>query len=196
MGNSHHDRIGQSLNQEDFELLLGWLDSNLEYAGRKYEEIRRKLIKIFSARGCMDAEDLTDETINRVAHGIKGIRPTYSGDPALYFYGVAQQVHLEYSRRSSTSTSIPPFMADTPPVEIEIEYECLEKCMQSLSADNRKLILQYYQEEKRAKIDARKNLAAQLGIPLNALRIRAHRIRATLHECVQACMNKQNSGIS
>ena len=62
--------------------------------------------------------------------------------------------------------------------------------MQRLTADNRKLVLQYYQEEKQAKIDHRKLLAEQLGIALNALRIRAHRIRASLQECVQNCVRE------
>lgn len=74
--------------------------------------------------------------------------------------------------------------------DIEREYECLERCMQKLTPDNRQLVLQYYQEEKRAKIDHRRQLAEQLGIALNALRIRAHRIRASLQECVQTCLRE------
>ncbi len=66
--------------------------------------------------------------------------------------------------------------------------------MQSLPAENRELIIEYYQEEKRAKIDRRKNLAERLGVPLNALRIRAHRIRAKLEECVHECVERQTSG--
>jgi hypothetical protein len=49
-------------------------------------------------------------------------------------------------------------------------------------------VLQYYQEEKRAKIEHRKRLAERLGIELNALRIRAYRIRAELYECIRLCL--------
>jgi DNA-directed RNA polymerase specialized sigma24 family protein len=74
-----------------------------------------------------------------------------------------------------------------------VRFDCLERCLESLPAENRELILQYYLEEKRAKIDARKHLASQLGIPLNALRIRAHRIRGFLDQCVTGCMKDRGA---
>src|SRR5689334_18556794 len=54
------------LSQEAFDALLDWLDSDREQAGIKYEDIRGRLVMMFAARGCVDAEDLADETINRV----------------------------------------------------------------------------------------------------------------------------------
>ena len=59
-------KTGWVLTQEDFDRLLRWLDANLEAAGKEYEAIRQRLIKIFARRGCSEAEDLADETINRV----------------------------------------------------------------------------------------------------------------------------------
>ena len=56
------------LSQKAFDDLLDWLASNREQAGHKYEAIRRRLITIFTGRGCCDAEDLADETMNRVAN--------------------------------------------------------------------------------------------------------------------------------
>ena len=55
------------LSQEAFDALLKWLDSDREQAAMKYEEIRKRLIKIFTGRDCVEAEDLADETINRVS---------------------------------------------------------------------------------------------------------------------------------
>ena len=175
------------LTKESFDALLAWLDPAREEAGRKYEEIRLRLIKIFVCRGCLEPEDLADETINRVSKKLKEIESTYSGEPARYFYGVANKVHLEYLRRKPVP--IPPPPCDVSD-DIEKEYACLERCMQKLTSNNRMLVLQYYQEEKRAKIDQRKILADRLGIALNALRIRACRIRASLQECVQSCVNE------
>jgi DNA-directed RNA polymerase specialized sigma24 family protein len=180
------------LTQESFDKLLDWLDANRDQAGKKYEEIRRRLIKIFTCRGCPEADNLADETINRVTQKMPALAEGYTGDPALYFYGVAHKVHLEYVRRKPAPTRPPP-----PPDssdEIEEEYDCLERCLQGLEHDNRELVLQYYQEEKQAKINHRKQLAAQLGIALNALRIRAHRIRATLQQCVQNCLEQRAAG--
>jgi DNA-directed RNA polymerase specialized sigma24 family protein len=182
-----------ALTQEAFDGLLGWLDREPEAAGIKYEQIRRRLIKLFTCRGCVEADDLADETINRVTAKVAEIVAKYSGDPALYFYGVAQKVHLEYLRRKQ-----PIQVADLGRAghattlriddDLQQEYECLERCMEQLPDANRRLVLEYYQEEKAAKIDHRKGLATELGIGLNALRIRAHRIRLQLQECVKSCL--------
>jgi DNA-directed RNA polymerase specialized sigma24 family protein len=178
------------LTPEAFEKLLHWLNPNREQAGRKYEEIRRKLIKILTCRGCTCPEELADETINRVTRKVPEIIDNYVGDPALYFYGVAQKVHLEYVRKRPAL--VPPPAPD-PPEDTERDYECLERCMNRLTLKCRELVLEYYQEEKKAKIDRRKKLADRLGIAVNALRIRAHRIRASLQECVFQCI-KQEQG--
>jgi RNA polymerase sigma factor (sigma-70 family) len=177
------------ISQEDFDRLLDWLDSDRDTAGRKYEAIRQRLIKIFTCRGCSEAEDLADETINRVTVKLQEISETYSGDPALYFYGVAQKIHLEYLRQMRPRPTPPP-----PVVEPEVdeqEYECLDQCLNRLPGDNRRLVLEYYQDIKRAKIDHRRRLAEQLGIAVNALRIRAHRIRSQLQRCVTGCLEQK-----
>ena len=176
------------LTEEAFSRFLVWLNPNPDQAGEKYEDIRRRLIKIFTCRGCICPEDLADETINRVIRRVPEIAEAYVGDPARYFYGVAHKIHLEYVRRK-TSLEPPPAPEDSP--RVEEEYACLDECMDKLPSHSRGLVLQYYQEEKHAKIDLRKQLAEQLGIPLNALRIRACRIRMTLHECVLQCLKQK-----
>ncbi|HEY0545969.1 MAG TPA: hypothetical protein VGC91_11375 [Pyrinomonadaceae bacterium] len=179
------------LSKEAFDRLLAWLDADRERAAAKYERIRRSLIKIFACRGCPEAEDLADDTFNRVARKVDEIAATYAGDPALYFYGVAHNVHLEYLRKKLRQTP-PPL---PPPVQNDepgAEYECLESCIQQLPPASRELVLEYYQEEKQAKINHRKQLAERLGIALNALRIRAYRIRLTLQECVQDCVMQKS----
>lgn len=176
------------LTQESFDQLLAWLDSDRDQAGKKYEFIRQRLIKIFTCRGCPDAEELADETINRVTLKAAKIAKEFVGDnPALYFYGVAQKVYLESLRKR------PPVVPPSHIIksdEIEQEYDCLERCMEQLSQSNRELVLEYYQNDKRAKIEHRKELAQRLGIAQNALRIRAHRIRLILQQCVQGCLKK------
>ena len=44
------------LTQEAFDALLAWLDPEREAAGRKYEEIRLRLIKLFTCRGCSEPD--------------------------------------------------------------------------------------------------------------------------------------------
>jgi RNA polymerase sigma factor (sigma-70 family) len=180
-----------TLTQESFDALLTWLDPNREQAGQRYEDIQCRLIKIFTCRGCHEPEALADVTIDRVVKRLKDIEGSYTGDRALYFYGVANKVYLEYLRRKP-HVSPPPPRDD--PEEAEQEYECLDRCIERLSPRNRELVLLYYQEDKGAKIDHRKRLAERLGIALNALRIRAHRIRAALQTCMQDCLDRQEAG--
>jgi len=175
------------LSQESFDALLNWLGPERERAGQRYEEIRTRLIKIFTCRGCCDPEDLADETINRVIKRLHEIEGELTGDQAKYFYGVANKVHLEYLRRKHIQPIVAP-TADTN--RIEMQYQCLEQCLSRLSEENRHLVLEYYQLERKARIDQRKALAKELGIKVNALRIRAHRIRAMLQDCVQNCLNR------
>lgn len=185
------------LTQDVFDTLLDWLDPDREQAGLKYETIRTRLIRIFTCRGCLEAELLADETINRVASKVAEVSPTYAGDPALYFYAVAQKVHLEYVRKvhRQSPVAVESVEQGTPPIrfieDFEPEYRCLERCLEQLPRENRNLVEQYYLQEKQAKIDHRKLLATELGIAMNALRIRAHRIRLNLRQCVRDCLDRE-----
>jgi DNA-directed RNA polymerase specialized sigma24 family protein len=174
-----------ALTKEAFDKLLDWLDTDRERAGSTYENIRLRLIKIFARRGCGEAEDLADETINRVTAKIERLSSQYEGNPALYFYGVAQKVHLEYLRSQHKRLENRPVETE---VDDEAEYECLDQCMQRLPLDNQNLVLRYYRDDKQAKIINRKQLADELGIAVNALRIRAHRIRVILQQCIEGCV--------
>jgi len=99
--------------------MLDWLDTDRERAGSKYEAIRLRLIKIFTCRGCQAAEELADETINRVIARIVEIANGYQGDPALYFYGVAQKVFLEDARKSRGPQAHVPM--DSPTVRLSTQ---------------------------------------------------------------------------
>jgi DNA-directed RNA polymerase specialized sigma24 family protein len=185
------------LTQEAFDRLLDWLDPDREQAGRKYEAIRLRLIKILTSRACLEAERLTDETMNRVTSKVEEIAKGYVGDPALYFYAVAQKVHLEYLRKEHTrqaalSAEATDAVLNMPQASLtehfEAEYQCLETCLAQLPVETRDLMVRYYEREGQAKIEHRKQLAAELGIAVNALRIRAHRIRQGLQVCVRRCL--------
>ena len=175
------------LSQEAFDALLNWLDSDREQAALKYEKIRRGLIKIFTGRGCLEPEDLADETINRVTRKLKEIEKDFSGDRTRYFFGVANKVHLEHLRRRLPQ-AMPPPAAD--PNRIELEYSCLERCIERLTSKNRDLLLRYHGGDGRAETDYRRTIAEELGIAPNALRIRVYRIRMSLKECVEKCIER------
>jgi len=174
------------LNQQQFDELLAWLDQDRDKAGATYEWIRKRLIKIFVSRGSSTPEELADRTINRVSKKLPEIRATYVGNPAHYFSGVASNIFRESLRKEKAPVITMP-RASQPDEDDERNYACLERCMEELSTVDRELVLAYYQQEKQAKIDRRKHLAEQLGIGINALRIRACRIRASLQVCMERC---------
>jgi len=177
---------------EEFDALLAWLDPDRERAGVRYEEIRAKLIKILVRRQCYAAEELADETINRVSHKVKDNAPTYVGDPAHYFYGVAKKVYqewLRWVRDEKTRLDNLPVAPPEPSEDVERIHEYLERCRKELDPDDCELILKYYEKEKRAKIEHRKKLADGLGVTLNSLRMRVHRINLILQKCIVDCLN-------
>ena len=180
----------RELNSDAFEALLGWLAPDREEAGKRYEEIRRRLIRIFACRGCGESDILADETINRVARKVDELVATYEGDPGLYFYGVANKIHLEQLKKARRPVT--EWHETKEEEDFEPEFECLDRCMDKLSMDNRDLVLKYYDHEKDAKIEQRRHLAATLNIGLNALRIRAHRIRIMLYQCIKGCLDQSS----
>ena len=176
--------IGWSLTQESFDRLLLWLDPDREQAGRKYESIRLRLIKVFSRYGWTTSEDMADESINRVAKKIDFLLTSFVGNQEAYFVAVGQKVHLEHRRLAQKKATAPIAypLSRSISEDRELVYQRLERCMQRLSPPDRELILQYYQDNKQARIDSRKLLAERLGICQTALRLRAYRIRRALQE--------------
>ena len=176
---------------ESFEVLLDWLDPDRELAGKKYELIRTRLLKIFYARGCHLAEELADETIERVTKKAGKLIRNYDGDPAYYFYGVAKKVFLEFTRRPK-SEELPLHLVQTENKTDVLEQNdrCLGRCLKKLPVRNSEFILEYYKCNKQAKIDCRKRLMEKLGVSHEALRVRAFRIRNALQKCVFKCLDE------
>ena len=178
-----------TIKQEDFDRLLAWLDPDPERAGLTYEKIRWRLVAILASRGCTCPEELADETIDRVARRVIDIQASYVGDQAIYFLGVMNNVHHEYLKR--------PAMPRLPEPDDDVDttertYSCLERCLDKLSPNSRRMIERYYAEDKRAKIDLRKRIAAELGIGLSTLRLRALRIRDKLQTCISQCLEMES----
>ncbi len=180
----------RELTQKSMERLLRWLHPDREQAGREYELIRRKLIKIFAVRGCDCSEDLADETIDRVISRLEDIAGGYQGDPSLYFYGVARNVLRVYGRIRK-----PPPLPSSPDTaaSVQPELDCLESCLARLLPQNRDLLVEYYQEDGGAKIKHRRILACRHNLEMNALRIRVFRIRSAVAECTTACLQHQKT---
>ena len=55
------------LSQELFDRLLAALSADRAAAGVLYEQLRGRLVRFFHWEGCVHAEDLADEVLNRAA---------------------------------------------------------------------------------------------------------------------------------
>jgi DNA-directed RNA polymerase specialized sigma24 family protein len=110
-----------------------------------------------------------------------------------YAFGVARLLWLEWARapeqRRADFETLSPLPAPSIDTDDETERRrtCLERCLQELPAENRALLLEYYRDERRAKIDLRQALAERLGLRRNALTKRIIRLRARLETCVTGC---------
>ena len=182
-----------TLTQEAFDKLLVALGGDRDSGSAKYLEIRTNLMRFFEWRGCSFPEDHADETINRIAKKIG------EGEEILnlsgYAMGVARLLLLEIIKGRQREQSALTEIGNTSEVYVdsddtETRLTCLRNCLQTLSADSRDLILQYYQGEKSEKIRNRKKLMETLGIPVNTLRMRALRLRERLQGCVEECVGK------
>lgn len=196
MADSLVEKKRWSLTPEAFSKFLSSLDPDRERAGLKYEQIHSGLVSFFEWRECLFPEDHADETINRVVRKIDDgdqIR-----DPFTYVYGVARMVLLEvFKQRERDRVALvnlpPPSQPFRPDLEEQdnagLRIDCLQRCLEGLPSEHRDFIVEYYQGEKRTKIEGRQKLAARMQIPLNALRLRARRLREKLEVCVDKCVS-------
>ncbi|HUV14223.1 MAG TPA: hypothetical protein VMY18_11315 [Acidobacteriota bacterium] len=183
---------------EGFDDLLNFLVCNRSLDGLKpwevqdlqgqvYEQIRRKLIRLFRWRGSEAPEELVDNTFDRVSQRLPDL-PSFVGDPSHYVCGVARLIFLESLRQRKLPELPPEIQTDK---EDEEALDCLDNCLELLGPVQRELILEYYRGERRAKIDHREALARQVGTNVNALRIQTCRIRTRLRKCVTKCLGQK-----
>jgi DNA-directed RNA polymerase specialized sigma24 family protein len=189
------------LTQSAFHRLLNWFDEGTDSGGQKYLEMRYRLTRYFDRKNCISPEELADETLNRVARRLMEEGSITDTTPAKYCYILAKYVFLERLREqerenmglgellaSGKSIDNPAVLAEQR--EKERRLDCLERCTQKLDPASRELIFQYYSGEQRIKIENRRSLASRLGISVNALSIRACRIREKLESCLRECMSQ------
>lgn len=175
--------------REALEQLLRLLDPDPGRAAEEYLRIRQRLTRLFEWRGARFPEDLVDETMTRVARRLDEGVEIHSDDPYRYFCGVAHLVFKEVlrERRRDRKLRDPANWPEATLPEEDPEdprMDVLQECLDALPDDQRSLVLDYHQGEGRERIDNRRAIANRLGVPLNALRIRVHRIRVKLEECV------------
>jgi hypothetical protein len=184
-----------SLRAEQFEALLRRLSPDRELAGARYEQLRRRLIVVFTYRGCRNPEDLADQTMDRVARKLREDPPDQeAADLSPFVFGVAWNIARESFRRSrhdmvmESAESVESLTATDRAAADDRRQRCLDWCLQRLERDERDLVLNYFQDERSARIRRRAMLARQLHLTSNALRLRIWRLTVSLRECGVACV--------
>jgi DNA-directed RNA polymerase specialized sigma24 family protein len=178
------------LTQQTFEALLRLLDPDRERAGALYEKIRRRVVRLFEWRGAPDAVDLADEVINRVARRVGDGLEVKARDPYVYFSGVAHLVLLEVSRRAHQPVTLRDGEApvEEPGSDETERSACVERCLAAMPPDQRRMLLQYYQGSHNVR--HRQQLSRDLGMTPSNLRVKVHRLRCKIKDCVEKCLRK------
>jgi DNA-directed RNA polymerase specialized sigma24 family protein len=182
------------LTQLAFTRLLEWLDDGVESHGDRYLEMRRRLVSYFDRRNRPNANQLADETLNRIRRTLEQTGVIATKPPACYCYVIARFVLLEDLRRGRRHVpfdeprSIEASRSRGTSVDESSErlmlredsLDCLDRSLGQLKPEQRDLVIEYYRDAHRQRIDRRRDLARRLGITTNALAIRACRIRDAL----------------
>jgi RNA polymerase sigma factor (sigma-70 family) len=195
-------RLEKVLTQEEFDSLLSLFADDRDKAGLVYEEIRRNLLRFFEARNCQDSDILADETLFRVASKAHTFDPERHTRPSSFVFGFAAKILLEYSRDPVKmritydrwiQTPLAGGLSTTDPGDGDEDLQCLTKCLADMDETDREILLTYYSREKHEKIESRKEMAAELGISIETLHMRVHRLRSTLRKCMRRCKNTERS---
>jgi hypothetical protein len=200
MSSPHSSLPENDLTAAKFESLLLRLDPDRNRAGEKYEDIRWRLIKFFQYGFCVEAEDLADETFDRVAEKLAAEKEAIR-DVAAFVWGVAKRIRQEALRREVKTVRMPDLpgaegsFADARVTdnsqrnlsEAEKRLTCLRKCLQHLSAGDRRLLLTYY-SPRGDRIGGRRRLAQENEMTALNLRVRANRLRFKMEQYIKKCL--------
>lgn len=181
-----------------FQILLVTLSGDASEAGILYESLRQRLIRYFGWERSLHPEELADEVLDRLArklHDGESIR-----DLPSYAIGVARLVAGEERTRNARRNAILADAArllpgrDLPQPDDTFADDadpCFPRCLAELPPESRLLLLRYYSGDGAQRIRARKELAAELSLELNALRNRALRLRERLEQCIDRCRKRE-----
>ena len=178
---------GWTLSATAFDRLLAILDDDRDAAAEAYGQLRHRVVGLLRWWGAVDPDALADLALDRAARKLQEGASVEREDFGAYVRGIARMVFYEAARKPA------PVMLEHDPVAErqhtdETPFACLDECLGTLSADDRRLVLRYY--EGANQVAVRQELARQLNVSPTALRIRTHRLRVRLESCVTSCVHR------
>lgn len=179
---------GWTLSGRAFERFLAILADDRDAAAAAYEQLRARVVGLHRWWGAKDPERLADYTLDRTARKLEQGSDVERSNVGAYVRGVARMVFYEAAREPK---HVP---LDREPVTEEAigddrPASCLDDCLGHLAVDERTLVLRYYDGHN--QIASRREMAKELGISATALRIRTHRLRIRLEQCVHGCLSRE-----
>lgn len=203
---AHRDEIDGA----QFAALLQCFDADRERAWGIYAGVRERLARFFADKNCRTPFECADDTLDRTARRLAQGAHITTGDPYGYILGIAYNVLREYwkSRERKTielDALAPAHHPSHDPVDElnereeraarEHRLDCLNKCLAQLPPEQSAFLNAYHTGAGGGeRIEGRRRLAAELGVELNALRIRACRVRDRLEKCLRACLARSGGG--
>lgn len=185
-----------ALTKVRLDKLLRSLDPDQERAGERYAKLHRRLVRLFRSRGCLPPEDYADKTLDEVARKID------DGEEIQNIESFSMGVACTISKKCSDNPPepidelLPSRQPAVDPHEEKKQIEereqrdredqCMQQCLQTLPSAEQELIQKYEAADK----DERKRMAERLSISLNALTMRAFKIRKKLRECCEECLKR------
>jgi DNA-directed RNA polymerase specialized sigma24 family protein len=201
---------GRGVNAEQFGALLDRLDADRERAWSIYAGVRERLMRFFAEKNCLTAVECADDTLDRAARRLADGAELTVEDPYQYILGIAYNVLREYWKDAERKMvemdalgSISHPAGDPEDVrrneeeraERERRLDCLTHCLAEQPPEGRAFLAAYHTGATGAeRIEERRRLATEMGIELNALRIRACRARDRIEKCLRACLARSGGG--
>jgi DNA-directed RNA polymerase specialized sigma24 family protein len=190
--------------EDDLKKLLKRLDPDPEAAWEKYRTIWQKLVTFFQHHNCPSASDHAQDALSRIARrdDLEEIR-----DVGAFAYGVASKMRFEIYEKLKREISIEDpagAIGDressnvVDPIE-EIDRQrkltCFTRCLRRLTADERKLFLNFQLADSKIRSEERNKLAMLAGISVGALRVRVCRTRREVEQCARKCLINRDKSL-
>ncbi len=189
----------KTLSKIDFEQFLKTLDADRGKAAEKYIALRERLERFFEWRDCENPLELTDIVFDRITK--KVIEGEKIENTEAFCVSIAKFVLMENRREVLRNSEL---NENSREISFETEQnvaddknelqserlKCLDECLSKIPFEKQKLLINYFDTDEKTLISSRKNLAENLGINLNSLRIRISRLKSKLEKCTKKCCDK------
>src|SRR4051812_19608778 len=165
-----------TLTRDAWDQLLRALDPDVAQAAARYERLRGCLIALYRGRALPDPEDLADQALDGVARALTGGGHDLGGALREVARAVGDAARHAHRAHAIALAALP---AAAGPHDPDEALARLCRCLDELPELDRESLL-VYEGADGDRSHRRRALAAELGIPLNALRVRMHRLRVRL----------------